>query len=150
MQNAKCKIENRKRERDGGSCRLSSFSILHFAFCILVVLLPASCSKREDAAHVAAVTAGGNAQHGKQLIEQYGCQSCHTVPGVSGPKGVIGPPLDKMALRGYIAGKVPNSPENLAQWLQNPQSIDPGNAMPNLGITPSDARDIAAYLFTLK
>ncbi len=63
---------------------------------------------------------------------------------------VIGPPLDKMAMRGYIAGKVPNSPANMTQWLQNPQSIDPGNAMPNLGLTPVDARDITAYLFTLK
>ncbi len=116
---------------------------------LAAMLLVAACSKREEQSEAAA-TAGGNPQHGKQLIQQYGCQACHTIPGVPGPNGVIGPPLDKMAMRGYIAGKVPNSPANMTQWLQNPQSIDPGNAMPNLGVTPSDARDITAYLFTLK
>jgi cytochrome c len=99
---------------------------------------------------VAQATGGGNPDHGKQLIQQYGCQACHTIPGVSGPRGVVGPPLDHMALRGYIAGKVANSPANLIKWLQDPQSIDPGNAMPALGVTPADARDIAAYLFTLR
>ncbi|HSP13209.1 MAG TPA: c-type cytochrome [Thermoanaerobaculia bacterium] len=117
---------------------------------IIATILIAACSKPHENAKVAKAAAGGNADHGKQLIQQYGCQACHTVPGVPGPMGVIGPPLDKMALRGFIAGKVQNSPANLAKWLQDPQALDPGNAMPNLGVTPADARDIAAYLFTLK
>jgi cytochrome c len=116
---------------------------------IVATILLAACGKPETA-EVTQATGGGNPDHGKQLIQQYGCQACHTIPGVTGPRGVVGPPLDHMALRGYIAGKVPNSPANLIQWLQNPQSIDPGNAMPALGVTPADARDIAAYLFTLR
>jgi cytochrome c len=62
----------------------------------------------------------------------------------------VGPPLDKMAERTFIGGKIQNTPQNMMQWLQNPQAFDPGNAMPNVGVTPNDARDITAFLFTLK
>jgi cytochrome c len=117
---------------------------------LIAILLLTGCEKRYEKPESPQVTGGGDEQHGKQLIQQYGCQSCHTIPGVQGPKGVVGPPLQKMAMRGYIAGKVPNTPANMIQWLQNPQTIDPGNAMPNLGVTASDAKDITAYLFTLK
>ena len=109
---------------------------------ITVVILLSACTKREESI--------GDVDRGKRLIEQYGCQACHVVPGVKGPKGVVGPPLDKIAVRTFIAGKVQNTPQNMTQWLQNPQAFDPGNAMPNLGVTPVDARDITAYLFTLK
>ncbi|HEV8658582.1 MAG TPA: c-type cytochrome [Thermoanaerobaculia bacterium] len=109
---------------------------------LTVAILLAACANREESI--------GNADRGKQLIEQYGCQSCHVVPGVKGPKGVVGPSLDKMAVRTFIGGKVQNTSQNMTQWLQNPQAFDPGNAMPNLGVTPVDARDITAYLFTLK
>ena len=117
---------------------------------IAAVLLLAGCQKHYEQEAVQQATGGGDPQHGKQLIQQYGCQACHTVPGVPGPKGVVGPPLDRMAMRGYIAGKVPNTPANMIAWIQNPQSIDPGNAMPALGVSPADAKDITAYLFTLR
>jgi cytochrome c len=117
---------------------------------LFLLLLLAACEKRYEQAEVHEVTGGGDPMHGKQLIQQYGCQACHTIPGVKGPKGVVGPPLDRMAMRSYIAGKVPNTPQNMMTWIQNPQVLDPGNAMPALGVTPADARDITAYLFTLK
>ena len=63
---------------------------------------------------------------------------------------MVGPPLDHFGSRNMIAGKIPNTPDNVIKWLQNPQAMDPTNAMPNLGITPNDAKDIAAYLYTLK
>ena len=116
----------------------------------LLLLLCACPEKREEHAQVRAVTGGGDSVRGKQLVTQYGCPSCHSIPGISGPKGVVGPPLDPLAQRTFIAGKVQNTPQNVIQWLQNPQSFDPANAMPNLGVTANDARDIAAYLFTLK
>ena len=71
-------------------------------------------------------------------------------PGHRGTEGAIGPPLDRLASRTFIAGKVQNTPQNMITWLQNPQAFDPANAMPNLGVKPEDARDITAYLFTLK
>jgi cytochrome c2 len=92
----------------------------------------------------------GNAQRGAQLIEKYGCGTCHEVPGVANADGLVGPPLDHFAERAYIAGMLPNSQANLEKWIERPQSVVPGNAMPNLGVTHRDARDITAYLYTLR
>jgi hypothetical protein len=54
-----------------------------------------------------------------------------------------------MARRGYVAGKRPNTPENLVAFLINPQAVSPGSAMPALGLTQAEARDAAAYLYTI-
>ncbi len=120
---------------------------------IVLLLLFAACSpkgsKKEMYQNMTA-TGGGNADRGRKLVQQYGCTSCHVIPGVSGPQGEVGPPLQKMATRQFIAGKFPNTPQNMMKWIQNPQSMDPQNAMPNLSVTPADSRDITAYLMTLK
>lgn len=92
---------------------------------------------------------GGQPEQGRQMIKKYGCGGCHTVPGVPGAQGRVGPALDELAWKGYIAGELPNTPDNLIYWIQFPQEVDPGNAMPNVNVTESDARDIAAYLYTL-
>lgn len=97
-----------------------------------------------------AVQGVGNANHGKQLISKYDCGSCHTIPGVRGARGVVGPPLYFFARRTYIAGEAPNTPDNLVKWISDPQSIEPNTAMPNLGLTHDEARDVAAYLYTLQ
>lgn len=91
----------------------------------------------------------GDPARGATLIQQYGCGSCHTIPGIPGADGLVGPPLDHFARRGYIAGVLPNSERNLQHWIQHPQQVVPGNAMPYLGISKSDAADIVAYLYTL-
>jgi len=92
----------------------------------------------------------GQPQRGARLIQQYGCGSCHTVPGVDRADGLVGPPLTRFGARSYIAGELPNNADNLRRWIRDPQSVEPGTAMPNLGVSEIDARDIAAYLFTLE
>lgn len=92
----------------------------------------------------------GNAKLGKEAIEKYGCGGCHTIPGVRNADGLVGPPLVKFSKRSFIAGRLANTEENLARWIQNPQAVDPGNAMPDLNVTPEDAENIAAYLTTLQ
>jgi cytochrome c len=92
----------------------------------------------------------GYPERGARLIQQYGCGSCHTVPGVDRADGLVGPPLTRFGARSYIAGELPNNADNLRRWIQDPQSVEPGTAMPNLGVSETDARDIAAYLFTLR
>ncbi|HEX3068492.1 MAG TPA: c-type cytochrome [Thermoanaerobaculia bacterium] len=87
---------------------------------------------------------------GKQLITQYGCTACHSIPGIEGPRGEVGPSLDHVATRPVIAQTLPNNTQNLTQYLLNPQMVNTQNIMPNLGIKPDEARDIAAYLYTLK
>jgi cytochrome c1 len=75
---------------------------------------------------------------------------CHDIPGIRGPASDVGPPLDHIAHRAYIAGVLPNTPENMLRWLMNPPGVDPRTAMPNMGISEEQARDIAAYLATLE
>ncbi|HKU61121.1 MAG TPA: c-type cytochrome [Gemmatimonadales bacterium] len=96
------------------------------------------------------VVAGGDPQVGEHLIQRYGCGSCHVVPGVKGADGMVGPPLDHFARRAFIAGQVPNDAEYLIRWIEVPQAIEPGTAMPNLGVSEGQARSIAAYLYTLR
>jgi cytochrome c1 len=69
---------------------------------------------------------------------------------VAGADGLVGPPLAGIASRAYIAGVLPNAPDNMLRWIRDPKSVDPLTAMPNTGVTPSDARHIAAYLYTLR
>ncbi len=80
----------------------------------------------------------------------YGCGKCHNVPGIHGANGVVGPPLVALSRRTYIAGNFPNTPENLVHWVMAPQSMKPKTAMPELGLTEPQARDVAAYLYTLR
>lgn len=94
--------------------------------------------------------AGGDPHRGKEQIVAYGCGSCHVIPGVAGAHGLAGPPLTQFSQRAYIAGEVPNNEDFLVQWISVPQSIEPGTVMPNLGVSNAQARDMAAYLYTLK
>jgi cytochrome c len=94
--------------------------------------------------------AGGDAKLGKRLIEQYQCGSCHEIPGVAAATSSAGPPLLGFGKRSYIAGRIPNLPAALTQWLADPPAMKPGTMMPNLGVSEADARHMAAYLYTLK
>lgn len=90
------------------------------------------------------------AQRGARLIQHYGCGSCHAIPGIDGADGLVGPPLTHWSDRSYIAGVLPNDPDNLAFWIQHPQEVIKGVAMPDMGIKDREARAIAAYLETIK
>ena len=92
---------------------------------------------------------GGDVARGELLLRDYGCHACHVIPGVAGANALVGPPLTAWAKRHYIAGSLTNTPENLIEWLQYPQRVEPGTAMPDLGVTEQDARDMGAYLYTL-
>jgi cytochrome c2 len=92
----------------------------------------------------------GDIKHGMQLIRQNSCGACHQIPGIDNANGFVGPPLNGVGRRIYIAGVERNTPQAMIAWLQNPQAIVPGNAMPNMGLGEQDARDIAAYLYTLR
>lgn len=93
---------------------------------------------------------GGRPERGARLIADYGCGACHAVPGVPAAVGRVGPDLGRFGGQRYIAGRLPNTPENLVRWLTAPQQVEPGTAMPDLGVTTRDARDIAAYLYGLE
>jgi mono/diheme cytochrome c family protein len=116
-------------------------------------LSPQDYRARKTVSAAASEPAGSlapNAGRGRKAINQYACVTCHAIPGVVGTNAPVGPPLAGMASRGFIAGVLPNTPENMVRWLRHPQSVDPLSAMPELGLSERDARDIAAYLATLK
>lgn len=92
----------------------------------------------------------GDPRRGKTALSQYACSTCHQIPGVTGARNPVGPPLDRIATRKYLAGVLPNVPQNMIRWLRSPQAVDPRTAMPDLGVSERDARDIAAYLATLR
>lgn len=110
---------------------------------LAAALAAAACS-----APAPSVTAG-NPDRGLLLLRQFGCASCHVIPGVASAMGNVGPPLERIASRVYLAGILPNTPENLMRWIRAPQSVDPLTAMPDLGVSEAQARDMAAYLFML-
>jgi cytochrome c1 len=83
-------------------------------------------------------------------MREYGCTSCHAIPGVAGAGSTVGPPLNHIGSRSEIAGVISNTPGNLARWIQHPQQIHPGSAMPEMHVTPEDARTITIYLETLR
>ena len=89
---------------------------------------------------------GADAGRGKQVIEDVGCGGCHAIPGIRLAGGRVGPPLEDFAQRRTVAGKLPNTPQALTHWIRVPQSVVPGNDMPNLGLSRREARDVAAYL----
>ncbi len=118
------------------------------ALALVLALGLAACD--ESAGRRGATDFGGDPKQGAKLIVRLGCATCHTIPGIAGAHGRVGPPLDGIAGRTIIAGVLPNTPRNLIAWLRAPQSVVPGNVMPNMGIDDHDARAIAAYLYTLR
>jgi len=108
------------------------------------------CSGKKGIYESARQMTGGDPASGKVAIRKYGCNACHTIPGVQGAYAVVGPPLDHMRVRVYIAGRASNTAPNLISWIRNPKALDDRTAMPNMGVTERDARDIAAYLYTLQ
>ena len=130
-----------------------SFYIVGGVAALAAVAYPAVWAAEAAAAQsrkVAAEMTGGDPDRGAAAIDAYGCASCHTIPGVPGSKARVGPPLDYMGTRSYIGGVLDNQPDNMVRWIQNPRAVDPLTAMPNLHVKESDARDIAAYLYTLR
>ncbi|WP_439599239.1 c-type cytochrome [Falsiroseomonas sp.] len=113
----------------------------------LGALLLAGCG--DEAVPAELQVAGGDAARGRLAIAAHGCGACHVIPGIEGAVAWVGPPLMEWARRSYVGGRLPNAPENLVAFLQNPQAVSPGSAMPALPLQQSEAVDIAAYLYTL-
>ncbi len=109
-----------------------------------------ACSPTETGVAPPQSATTGMPDRGSQLIQDYGCGTCHVVPGVRNADGLVGPPLTSFGRRTFIAGQLPNSEENLQRWIMDPQAVEPGTAMPDLDVSRRDAADITAYLYTLR
>ena len=122
--------------------------ILRVGGACILLLVAAACG--DDAVPVELRVIGGDPQAGRTAIAKYDCGVCHTIPGLNGARGTVGPPLTEFGRRSLIAGSLPNRPDMLTRWIRNPPALEPDTAMPNMGISEQEARDIAAYLYTLR
>jgi cytochrome c2 len=109
-----------------------------------------ACDRQQRPTSRMQLVAGGDPDVGKTRFARYGCVSCHTIPGVPGAHGKTGPSLGHWAGRRFVGGVVPNDPASLVRWIVDPRGVDPRTAMPNVGASESDARHMAAYLYTLQ
>jgi mono/diheme cytochrome c family protein len=118
---------------------------LRHAFIFICTLLSA-CVHEETS--VPQIT-DGDARQGLATLKKYECTVCHVIPGVRGAQGYVGPSLAAYQRNLYIAGKYPNTPAYLIPWIMDAPALAPLTAMPSLGLSVDEARDIAAYLYTL-
>jgi len=111
----------------------------------LIAALTACADKREQPRDLT----GSDADAGLAVIERVGCAACHRIPGVDWPRGTVGGSLEGFGGQSMIAGQFPNQPQTLAVWVRDAPLMAPATGMPAMPITPSEARDVAAYLYTL-
>ncbi len=116
----------------------------------VLALALVGCRAPDVRTPTAAVTEGGDQASGYEAIVVHGCGACHRIPGIPNANALVGPPLDSWSRRSFIAGTLPNTAENLAVWLEDPQEIRPRSAMPTLDLSETEIADIVAYLFGLR
>jgi cytochrome c len=120
-------------------------SLCHVGVALTLVL---SCARGDDERAVRLT--GGNPDRGEVAIQRFGCGSCHAIAGIPGAIGRVGPELTGVSTRAYIAGALPNTPENMRAWVQHPSRFRHPTAMPELGVGEREGRDIVAYLYSLR
>jgi cytochrome c2 len=128
----------------------SFFAILAallFALALIGIIREYVQQRERLRAHAAAEVQG-DPERGEAMFIQYGCGSCHALKNVRTATGMVGPPLDGVALRVIIGGHLSNTPSNMEKWIRDPQQVSPGTAMPDLNVGAADARDITAFLYT--
>jgi cytochrome c1 len=126
--------------RPGGACGRA------VAGWLLVLVLVVGCTAPMTRSQQ---VGDGEPEIGRRLLADRGCVGCHVVPGVDATPAYVGPPLDHWGERSYIAGALTNNEENLVRWITSPQEVEPGTAMPDVGVSEQDATNIAAYLLSL-
>ena len=101
--------------------------------------------------HEADTATGGVGARAIPIMKANGCAGCHTIAGVPGAQGLVGPRLDAtLATRVHVGGVLANNPENMIRWIRAARTINPRTAMPSTGISEQEARDVAAYLYALR
>lgn len=120
--------------------------------CVLIAffgIIFVTRSSGFDYARGASVT-GGDPQAGKQKIVVHDCHSCHVIPGIEGDARLLGPTLDHWSGRDTILDRWPNNSVNLEKWIRHSEQMLPGTTMRMMSVNEQDAKDIAAYLFSIR
>jgi cytochrome c len=136
-------------ERAGPALRIAAALAALLAVAAVAEVLREGMRWQRRGIDAAVALTGGDPSSGRAIIERVGCSACHEIPGVVGAAGRVGPSLAGFAAQSYVAGIAANQPEHLVRWLVDPRDLSPRTAMPALDLDPVEARDIAAYLYTL-
>ncbi|HEX4488642.1 MAG TPA: c-type cytochrome [Terriglobales bacterium] len=112
---------------------------------LLLVVAACSKSRLKEEERIT----GGDPVKGKEDIVRYGCPACHEIPDIPTARSRVGPSLRNIVAQQYLAGQLPNTPDNMARWIRTPQEIRTNSTMPDLGLSDEEARDITAYLYSL-
>jgi cytochrome c oxidase assembly factor CtaG len=140
----------RATQRTRGALGPHTAGVILCAVAAASTMMAASACDRESYLAAAQLT-GGDPGRGKAAARKYGCGSCHQIPGLGeSARSHVGPPLTSIAARTYLAGHVANTPAAMEEWIRHPREVDDRTAMPDSGVSIDDARDIAAYLYTLR
>lgn len=118
--------------------------LAHYNMLLSVVAEPREDFDNWVAEQLAPPPAEGDPEQGAEIFVQQ-CAACHTHEDTTAV-GVIGPNLTDFEQQDQIAGAIENSPENLASWLDDPQAIKPGTAMPTLPLSEADIQHLVAFL----
>jgi cytochrome c oxidase subunit 2 len=119
---------------------------------IRVIAQPPAAFRQWELAQLAVppTPTAGPAAQGARDFQQFSCASCHTIRGTAA-RARIGPDLTHVATRETLAaGRLENTPANLARWLLEPNLVKPGCKMPNLHLTRDQRTDLVAYLEGLR
>ena len=119
------------------------------AGCV-ALLLAGACARKDIRKVASEMTGGGDADAGKVSMARRTCNACHKIPGVESSRATGGPTLEHWTQHQLIAKRYPNTPENLIHWIQDPRAMVDTTYMPSMGVSEKEARDIAAYLYTLE
>jgi cytochrome c oxidase subunit 2 len=91
-----------------------------------------------------------SARAGQATFLTLSCVNCHRVSGTSAD-GTFGPDLSHLMSRDTLAsGAIPNTLDNLRQWVKDPQTIKPGSLMPNMQLNSRELDEVVEYLSSLK
>jgi len=93
-------------------------------------------------------SAGGNAARGKEIVESVGCLACHAIGDETKVRALRGTSYDIAPELTRVGSKV--TPDWIYDWIRNPRHYNPTTKMPNLRLTDGEARDVTAYLSTMK
>lgn len=120
---------------------------MQLCLAVVLVALLSACSGEVNGVPEPRSASGSSIAAGRRLIASYGCGACHSIPGIPGADAMAAPPLNRFYERTYISGQIPNTLDNLIKYIQDPEGIEPGTVMPDLGVTEAEARAIASYLY---
>ena len=127
--------------------KVGAYALPVLGLLIAVGAVAEHLKEEQDRRTRAELITEGNVDRGRHLFTAYGCGGCHSLTGVPAARGLVGPTLDGIGSRVMLGGRLENTPQNLMRWIADPQAVAPGTAMPDLGVTPRDQRDLAAFLY---